>query len=411
LTAMLAALENQQKQEAEASCTIQPLPELMRGPKRVAELIMEEQAREGRILNDEQKILFALWVDCLQQAFLRRPNLEEPYLPLDAWLFDIIIDGGGGCGKTMLINYFFVPLCRAFFGPAGVVLAAPSNKAARGVHGKTLHSLLGFTPDSSLRTSALALTTQKRIKLERTFLSAGTVFEDEFSMIAGTMNHAASLLATYARESKFRLRREDYALPRERYGRVPIVGWAGDHLQLPPVPKKNSLFAPLEHTSQEHRVGASIFRNAHYVFQLKQMMRFKDATLLRILHTMRTLGGKALAESDWKALLDTETAEQSCSAEKPTSLRASNKHFREFHSPRSHYRPKPVPCFAAGSKPHEDEETSRVLSFARWYGSSSYHNVGDALGSSRRNGNCFGDTMDTTRRNGSEIHGQCLARY
>ena len=134
------------------------------------------------------------------------------------------------------------------------------------------------------------------------------------------MNHAASLLATYARESKFRLRREDYALPRERYGRVPIVGWAGDHLQLPPVPKKNSLFASLEHTSQEHRVGASIFRRAHYVFQLKQMMRFKDATLLRILHTMRTLGGKALAESDWKALLDTETAEQSCSAEKPAPV-------------------------------------------------------------------------------------------
>ena len=42
---------------------------------------------------------------------------------------------------------------------------------------------------------------------------------------------------------------------------------AGDHLQLPPVPKKNSLLAPLGRTSQEHRVGAAIFRNAHYVFQ------------------------------------------------------------------------------------------------------------------------------------------------
>ena len=99
-------------------------------------------------------------------------------------------------------------------------------------------------------------------------------------MLAGSVIHAASLLATNAREAKFRLRREDCALPRERYGRVAVLGWAGDHLQLPPVPKKNSLFAPLEHTSQEHRVGASIFRNAHYVFQLRQMMRFKDPTLL-----------------------------------------------------------------------------------------------------------------------------------
>ena len=92
---------------------------------------------------------------------------------------------------------------------------------------------------------------------------------------------------------------------------------AGDHLQLPPMPKKNSLFAPLEHTSQEHRVGAPIFRNAHYVFQMKHMMRFKDDVLVRILHTMRTLDGKALAESDWRALLDTE---DSRGAEEPATM-------------------------------------------------------------------------------------------
>ena len=86
------------------------------------------------------------------------------------------------------------------------------------------------------------------------------------------MNHAASLLFTCAREHTYRRRRGDYAQPRERYGRLPILAWAGDHLQLPPVPKKNSLLAPLQSTSQEHRVGASIFRNAQYVFQMRQMM-------------------------------------------------------------------------------------------------------------------------------------------
>ena len=314
---ILAALDNLQRQEeAEATCIMRPLPELMQGPKHIAECIMKEQSLKGRTLNDEQKLLFGLWVDCLQQAWLCRPNPEKPELPLDVWLFDMIIDGGGGCGKTMLINFFFVPLCRAFFGPAGVVLTAPSNKAARLIHGKTFHSLLGFTPDSSLRTSALALTTQKRIKLERTFLPMGAFLKDEFSMLPGQMNHAAALLATYARESEFRLRREDYAKPRERAGRAPVMLDAGDHLQLPPVPKKNSLLAPLERTSQEHRVGAGIFRNAHYVFQMQQMMRFKDNVLVRILHTMRTPGGKALCTSDWQALLDTE---DQCGAAKPTA--------------------------------------------------------------------------------------------
>ena len=320
LQAMLAALENLRQHDAEATCTIQELPDLMRGPKHVAERIMREQACHDppHVLNDEQMTLYALWVDAMQQAFTRRSNPEEPFLPLDEWLFDIIIDGGGGCGKTMLINYFFVPLCRAFFRHAGVVLAAPTNKAARGIHAKTLHCVLGFTPQCSLRTSALALTTQKRVKLEKTCIPAGAVIQDEFSMIAGSMNHAASLLFTYAREGKCKLRREDYAQPRERYGRVPILAWAGDHLQLPPVPKKNSLLAPLQGTSQEHRVGASIFRNAQYVFQMRQMMRFKDARLVRILQTMRTVGGQALTSTDWKALLDTEANEQGCSVAQPT---------------------------------------------------------------------------------------------
>ena len=317
LEARLAALENLHFEEARATCVTIPLPEILKGPKHVAETIMVEQRKHDRALNDEQLLLFALWVFILQEAFVRRPNPEEPYLALDTDLCDILVDGGGGCGKTMLINHFLVPLLQCFFGRAGVVKAAPSNKAARGIGAKTMHSLLGFTPDISLRTSALALTTQKRVKLERTFLPAGAMLHDESSMLAGALNHAGSLLATYARESKFRLRREDYALPGQRYGRIPFLGYFGDHLQLPPVPKANSMLASLEHTSQEHRVGAAIFRQVRYVFQLKQMMRFTDPILIRILHTMRTVGGLPLSESDWQALQATEIDNNISSAEKP----------------------------------------------------------------------------------------------
>ena len=80
------------------------------------------------------------------------------------------------------------------------------------------------------------------------------------------MGHADSLFATYAREATFCLGREDCALPRERDGRWPALAYFGDHLQFPPVPNKNELFAPLGNTSQEHRVGSSIFRNVKYVF-------------------------------------------------------------------------------------------------------------------------------------------------
>ena len=80
------------------------------------------------------------------------------------------------------------------------------------------------------------------------------------------------------------------------------------------------MLAPLEHTSQEHRVGTAIFRQARYVFQLEQMMRFKDPTLIRILHSMRQVGGQMLAERDWQALLATELDMQKDGATKPVTL-------------------------------------------------------------------------------------------
>ena len=83
----------------------------------------------------------------------------------------------------MLINHFPAPLFRAVFGPLDIILVAPSNKAARGIGAKTVHSLPGFAPDSSLRTAVLALTTQKRVKLERAFLPAGANLHDEDSML------------------------------------------------------------------------------------------------------------------------------------------------------------------------------------------------------------------------------------
>ena len=53
LQAILAALENLQHEEAEATCVTIPLPVLLRGPKHVAELIMGEERQQGRTLNDE----------------------------------------------------------------------------------------------------------------------------------------------------------------------------------------------------------------------------------------------------------------------------------------------------------------------------------------------------------------------
>ena len=66
------------------------------------------------------------------------------------------------------------------------------------------------------------------------------------------------------------------------------------------------MLAPLEGTSDEHKVGAKIFRNVDLVFQFNTAMRFTDQTLIQILKAMRTPGGKKLTASQWGALAATE---------------------------------------------------------------------------------------------------------
>jgi hypothetical protein len=66
------------------------------------------------------------------------------------------------------------------------------------------------------------------------------------------------------------------------------------------------LLAPLEKTSDEHKAGASMFNNIHYLFEMETMKRFRDPTLISILRKMRHLGGTKLTDEEWKALLATE---------------------------------------------------------------------------------------------------------
>ena len=98
-----------------------------------------------------------------------------------------------------------------------------------------MHAGQGLTPEMSLRTAALALKPQARRRLEQIYVPAGAKFIDEYSMLQAILNHAAALRCTYAREDAYRLKREDYAMRSERFGRMPLLCYAGDHCQLPPV--------------------------------------------------------------------------------------------------------------------------------------------------------------------------------
>ena len=262
-------------------------------------------------INEEQLQCIALFVSRLERAFPERPDLSQPWLHPAHVLMTIIMDGGGGGGKTTLSTDILLPLLETFFHPEGVLRRAPSNKPARLIGGRTMHSGQGLTPENSMRTHALALNAQTRQKLAITHVDAGALYVDEYSQLQGELHHAGALRTTYAREAKYGLSKDVYYKPLERWGRLPVVVYSGDHLQLPPVPATSSMLAPLEGTTNEHKVGAKIFRDADLVFEFQQAMRFTDQTLIDILKIMRHPGGRALSNQQWQALKNTEVrAEQ-----------------------------------------------------------------------------------------------------
>ena len=228
-------------------------------------------------------------------------------LPNDLGLPRIAVIGGGGCGKTTVMQKVVVPLLRTYF--AKVLLTAPSNRAARGFDpsAKTLHSVSGMTPQDSMRTSNLMIKSDRmRKRMDANQTHAGGWVHDEALQTAAPLWHAAALRTTYAREHVYKLDTRRYAQPNEIMGRISFLALCGDHLQLPPVPKSSGLLAPLHDTSDEHKAGASMFNNIHYLFEMKTMKRFNDPVLVAILEKMRRTNGAKLSAQEWQALLNTE---------------------------------------------------------------------------------------------------------
>ena len=290
-----------------------PLEDVLLGPTRVAEKLMQDSKADGLEFNEEQKEIISCVTNALEQAW--RANLKGTRstvdtlrkLPNDLGLPRIAIIGGGGCGKTTIMQKVVVPLLETFF--SRVVLTAPSNRAARGFdpRAKTMHSIAGMTPMDSMRTSSLHIKTDKmRKRMDANQTNAGAWVHDEALQTASPLLHAAALRTTYARQHAYKLDIARYAEPSETFGRISFFAMCGDHLQLPPVPKSSGLLASLDGASDEHKVGASMFHNVHYLFEMHTMKRFNDPTLIAILHKMRQLGGAKLSDAEWQSLLDTE---------------------------------------------------------------------------------------------------------
>ena len=90
---------------------------------------------ESATLNHDQRAPVAFIAKDMQVAWEKqgKPRHMDPL----GRILRMLLLGGGGCGKSRIVNLVLTPLFLQFWGPRGCVKAAPSNKAARGVLGKT----------------------------------------------------------------------------------------------------------------------------------------------------------------------------------------------------------------------------------------------------------------------------------
>ena len=93
---------------------------------------------EGATLNQDQQGPVALIATAMQTAW-EKPG--KPKLMKDSGkIVRMLLLGGGGCGKTRIINLVLTALFQTFWGKRSCMKTAPSNKPARSILGKTLHA-------------------------------------------------------------------------------------------------------------------------------------------------------------------------------------------------------------------------------------------------------------------------------
>ena len=171
------------------------LDDVMQGPVVVAKRLIEAAS-----LNEDQRCPVALVAQKMQVKWEQeqaawdhksvhfRSKIEtyrskgEALLPTFGVLVRLVIVGGGGCGKSRIINQVLSPLLTCYYGVKGIMKEAGSNKAARLIGGMTMHMANGLQGNSSLLTPHLRLSPTERKKSEGRYLGGA---QSRFFFIAG----------------------------------------------------------------------------------------------------------------------------------------------------------------------------------------------------------------------------------
>ena len=75
--------------------------------------------------------MYGRYPQALFQSVMEKQGKPKHMNPV-GHILRMLLLGGGGCGKSRIVNLVLTALFLGFWGPRGRVKAAPSNKAVRG---------------------------------------------------------------------------------------------------------------------------------------------------------------------------------------------------------------------------------------------------------------------------------------
>ena len=155
--------------------------------------------------------------------------------------------------------------------------------------------------------------------LTNTWGNTMLLVNEEVSMMPAEAINMEMFRAAHGRRLRFQVSMENYAQTRELFGRMPLVLFLGDFLQLKP-PKQLSLVDDLVETARngkqvsvEAQAACDAFKDIQLVIELVQTRRFKDEHLPQLMDYLRAADStKPMPERMLQSLKKTVSGASRC---------------------------------------------------------------------------------------------------
>ena len=278
-----------------------------------------------KTVSHDQVCFVALFADACDAAW----EEERDDIPVERRKTrHLLLVGQGGTGKTAIVQEIVLPTIDFIFPPelpdttsSLLVCAswAQAENISTDVHrGVSCHNAAGMRPGGLRNRDMLAIAAATKANLLRRWSSKRCLILEEVSMISPALFNMLLYRSWLARRERWEVREERlYDKMDTAFGRMPIVIYLGDFLQLRPIGGR-SLLVSLQTLAEqgkemyaEHQQATKLFQGITCCCELQGTMRFQDnpggrklRDLVAFMREPTARGTKEfeLAEKSWRAI-------------------------------------------------------------------------------------------------------------